>query len=260
MTPTMWSRWLGMSVAVHLAVFGGLWFSARTTGTPTLPALPPGVMVALVDTPDDPTAPALHSIAPSRTRPADSPADSANEPELPAPTTIQPIELTESVSTDNPWDSSADETTPVEPTSAPLPLEPVTSPDSVAGDSPGAAALAPGVPPDAGSSQASDQEDYRPLVLAILDRAKRYPRIGQRLGLEGTVEIAFFIGPDGKISNPQVTVPSPHRVLNEATLAMVLRIGSLPSPPARVPIRFPVRIEYTLSSLASHISTEGVYQ
>jgi protein TonB len=96
-------------------------------------------------------------------------------------------------------------------------------------------------------------------VLAVLERAKRYPLLAQRRGLEGTVEIAFLISSDGTISDPQVIVPSPHRVLDEATLAMVHRIGSLPPPPDRIPLRFPVSIQYKLESIASPISTEGAH-
>jgi protein TonB len=100
---------------------------------------------------------------------------------------------------------------------------------------------------------------YRPLVLGIIEGAKRYPLFAQRHGWEGTVEISFLIKSDGTISNPEVVVPSPYQVIDDAALALVLRIGSLPPPPDRIPVQFPVRIEYTLESLASPIATEGAH-
>lgn len=129
----------------------------------------------------------------------------------------------------------------------PTPVQP--TPDAVAADVPG----------DAHAALAAAHEQYRPLVLAILERAKRYPLPAQRRGLEGTVEIAFLIGADGEISDPRVIVSSSYHALDEATLDMVHRIGSLPAPPDRTPLRFPVRIEYKLDSIASPISTEGAH-
>lgn len=87
---------------------------------------------------------------------------------------------------------------------------------------------------------------YRPLVLAALARAKHYPLLARQRGLEGIVEIAFTIHPDGRVSEPEVISSSRHSVLDQAALGMVQRLGSLPPPPEPSPLRFPARIQYRL--------------
>jgi len=97
------------------------------------------------------------------------------------------------------------------------------------------------------TSGAASEDAYRPLVLAALARAKRYPLLARQRGLEGVVEIAFTIHPDGRVSSAEVVTPSRHRLLDAAALGMVDRIGSLPPPPSPAPLRFPARIEYRLT-------------
>ncbi|MFZ5862854.1 MAG: energy transducer TonB [Nitrospirota bacterium] len=84
-------------------------------------------------------------------------------------------------------------------------------------------------------------------MLAILERAKRYPLLARHRGIEGTVEVAFLINPDGRLSDPEVVASSNHRMLDEATLTMLRRVGVLPPPPDRETIRFPARIQYQIA-------------
>jgi protein TonB len=100
----------------------------------------------------------------------------------------------------------------------------------------------------AGVTGGASEDAYRPLVLAALARAKRYPLLARQRGLEGVVEIAFTIHPDGRVSSAEVVNPSRHRMLDAAALGMVSRIGSLPPPPSPAPFRFPARIEYRLTA------------
>ena len=99
------------------------------------------------------------------------------------------------------------------------------------------------------STPASNQMDaYRVLVLTALERAKRYPLFARERGIEGTVEIVFVIQPDGRVSDPEVVISSQSRILDDAALGMVSRVGILPPPPEPVPLRFPARIGYRLDS------------
>ena len=97
-------------------------------------------------------------------------------------------------------------------------------------------------------TEAGIEDAYRPVVLAALARAKRYPLLARQRGLEGVVEIAFTIHPDGRVSSAEVVTPSRHRLLDAAALGMVGRVGSLPPPPSPAPLRFPARIEYRLTA------------
>jgi len=108
--------------------------------------------------------------------------------------------------------------------------------------------------PVAGSAS---EDMYRPVVLAALARAKRYPLLARQRGLEGVVEIAFTIHPDGRVSSAEVVNPSRHRLLDAAALSMVDRIGSLPPPPSPAPLRFPARIEYRLTAERDVIEHTG---
>lgn len=231
-------------MAIHAVVITTVWvFSQTMPHTPSLePALVIAVTLADPQDSDSPTRSA-HQPAPPLMRIAPRPLPSQPTPD-PAPNTepVQPEFLPEANPDPDPSPLLAEETAPTTPAAQAEP-----TPDAVAGDEPG----------DASAVQTTAHAQYRPLVLAILERAKRYPLLAQRRGWEGTVEIAFLIGPDGRISGAQVVVPSPHRVLDEATLDMLNRIESLPAPPDRSPLRFPVRIEYTLDSIASPVSAEG---
>ena len=101
------------------------------------------------------------------------------------------------------------------------------------------------------------EDAYRPVVLAALARAKRYPLLARQRGLEGVVEIAFTIHPDGRVSSAEVVTPSRHRLLDAAALGMVGRVGSLPPPPSPAPLRFPARIEYRLTAERDVIGPAG---
>jgi len=107
------------------------------------------------------------------------------------------------------------------------------------------------------TSGIASEDAYRPLVLAALARAKRYPLLARQRGLEGVVEIAFTIHPDGRVSSAEVVNPSRHRLLDAAALGMVSRIGSLPPPPSPAPLRFPARIEYRLTAERDVIEHTG---
>ncbi|MEW6681797.1 MAG: energy transducer TonB [Nitrospirota bacterium] len=248
MSPTAWPRWLGLSIAVHAILIGSVWMSLRTTWQSTSPAPPALVMsVTLVDlrngdsTVQTVSPPAQPPIAPEEARVDAVPPD-PRPAAIPEP---DPAQLNQPASPEEP------------PSQVQTPLEP--PPDAGTSTVPSDAPSPPVFHPDAPAAQAVARAQYRPLVLAILERAKRYPLSAQRRGLEGTVEIGFLIGADGEVSDPRVLVSSSYHALDQATLDMVHRIGSLPAPPERTPLRFPVRIEYKLDSIASPISTEGAH-
>ena len=109
----------------------------------------------------------------------------------------------------------------------------------------------------AGATGAASEDAYRPLVLAALARAKRYPLLARQRGLEGVVEIAFTIHPDGRVSSAEVVTPSRHRLLDAAALGMVSRIGSLPPPPLPATLRFAAWIKYRLTAERDGIEHAG---
>jgi protein TonB len=91
---------------------------------------------------------------------------------------------------------------------------------------------------------AARTDSYRPLVLAILERAKRYPLVAERWRIEGAVDIAFTIHPDGRLSDPDLIASSTHQILDDAALAIVRRVRFVPPPPSEAPMRFSALIQY----------------
>ncbi|MEM6961880.1 MAG: energy transducer TonB [Myxococcota bacterium] len=68
---------------------------------------------------------------------------------------------------------------------------------------------------------------------AIGTRAGRsYPRSARRAGLQGTVIVAIDVVPSGAIRGVTVLRSSTHPILDEAAVAAVRAVGSLPPPPA----------------------------
>jgi protein TonB len=219
-------------MAAHIALGFTFWIVLPRVTPPSLPASDAAVtVVSLVDAPSDkhatePTPPKRHS------RPTASPADTIDR----SPSTSAPI-IDESVAEQ------------ISEPSLPAPVS--EQPDAAAAqDDTISSSPDPAVPPQESAvlpSAAASTDHYRPLVLAILERAKRYPLLAQRRGIEGTVEIAFMIDSDGLLSDPELIASSNHRVLDEATMTMLRRVGSLPPPPDREPLRFPARIRYQVN-------------
>jgi protein TonB len=231
-TRPLFMRWFGWSVAAHIALGFTFWIVLPRVTPPSLPASDAAVLVvSLIAAPSDehatdPTPPQRHSRPAAsaaesidRSTPASAPiiddsvAEQFPEPSLPELVSVQP-EATA---------AQQDGTI----SSPPAPALPIQKFD---------------VQPSAGAST----DHYRPLVLAILERAKRYPLLAQRRGIEGTVEIAFMIDSDGRLSDPELIASSTHHMLDEATLALVRRVGSVPPPPDTTPVRFPASIQYRL--------------
>ena len=219
--------WMGLSALFHL-VLGAALFMASFTSSPGQPS-PVSDRVMMVQLTNGIEAP-----------PATPPPSHASRPS-PAPTS--PVEREES---------------DILPSPLPIPHA-ADSDDVFVHDGDGETSPEPprpegddvGAPRDAVFeaplvTETVIEDAYRPLVLAALAREKRYPLFARQRGLEGIVEIAFTIHPDGRVSEPEVISSSRQPVLDQAALGMVKRLGSLPPPPEPSPLRFPARIQYRL--------------
>lgn len=241
-------RWLGMSIAFHVALAVGVWATAPTTGTSPSPA---GRMsVVTVTLVEESTVSCGESCGAnslrSQVRAAVTEVPQTHDATSTEPTLdVLPSESSEPRPSDDGPVLSLQE-----------PTEPVGSESASAAEGEPDSPINPS-PPPAGDGAARDH--YRPLVLAILERAKRYPLFAQRHGLEGTVEIAFLIAADGRLSDAEVVASSTHGVLDDATLDMVRRVGTVPPPPDPSPRRFAARIRYTLDADRPSTSTKGAF-
>jgi protein TonB len=121
-----------------------------------------------------------------------------------------------------------------------------SAPSSAAQRAERAAALAPG----AAARDADALPNWKSLLVATLERAKRYPDEAQSRGEQGTAELAFSVDRRGGVHRARIVRSSGSSLLDRATLAMLQRATPLPPPPAElsgaeisivVPIRYNIR-------------------
>lgn len=100
----------------------------------------------------------------------------------------------------------------------PPPTVPAPSPPDVPAKSPAAkmASVASEPPPQ---SQSQPRPQPPPVPRLIRDVAPQYPLSALRRGIEGRVQIAFTIEPDGSVSAPSLLSASPEDVFDEAAIA-----------------------------------------
>jgi len=107
-----------------------------------------------------------------------------------------------------------------------------------------AAAPAPGAP----SRDANAVPNWKSLLVATLERNKRYPEEAESRGERGTAELAFNVDRHGRVHHARIMHSSGSGLLDRATLAMLERAAPLPPPPpeiagAEIPIVVPIRYD-----------------
>jgi len=85
----------------------------------------------------------------------------------------------------------------------------------------------------------NERESYLLRLLAHIDRHKFYPRSARRRGMEGEVQVAFYLLRDGSITDLQVKGGS--KVLRNAAKQAVQQALSLPPPPESMPLQEQIR-------------------
>jgi protein TonB len=81
----------------------------------------------------------------------------------------------------------------------------------------------------------NERESYLVRLLAHIDNHKFYPLTARRRGVEGEIQVAFFLRKDGSISHLQITGGS--KVLRKAAKQAVQQSLSLPLPPESMPLQ-----------------------
>lgn len=65
-------------------------------------------------------------------------------------------------------------------------------------------------------------------IKAALDRARYYPRLARRRGIEGEVRLRFRISPAGEVEKVEILKGSGHALLDSASIRTVYRAAPLP--------------------------------
>ncbi len=177
---------------------------------------------------------------PPRPRPRPNPEPPPNPQPAPKPLPEpEPIAEPQPLPEPEPESPPQVEEVPPEPTPEPPP-EPVTEPPPVSEPPPLAVPTEVAPAPD---SQASIR--YEQLLVAWLERHKRYPRRAKRLRIEGEGQLHIVIDRQGKVLQVELSQDFGHRLLNKAALAMVRRADPFPpmpedDPRARFEFQVPV--------------------
>jgi protein TonB len=107
-----------------------------------------------------------------------------------------------------------------------------------------AAAPAPGA-----SARNNALPNWKSLLVATLERSKRYPAEAKARGEQGVAELAFSIDRHGGVHRARIARSSGSSALDQETLAMLARAAPLPPPPPEVSgaeIAIVVPIRYTI--------------
>jgi protein TonB len=121
-----------------------------------------------------------------------------------------------------------------------------TTPPPAEHRAPVTAAPAPG----AGAHDSNALPNWKSLLVATLERNKRYPSEARARGEQGVAQLAFSVDRSGGIHNARITRSSGSSILDSETLALVQRASPLPPPPPEisggqiaitVPIRYSMR-------------------
>lgn len=138
--------------------------------------------------------------------------------------------------------ATADTTAPPLPAAVPLltPAAPAATgaPAPTAPSPPAQPAARATAPESRAVPSASVASDARPkwegLLLAALNRAKRYPRDALRKGQEGTVRIRFLVDRRGRVHAVRLVDSSGFTALDVEALSLPARAQPLPRPPAEL--------------------------
>jgi protein TonB len=100
--------------------------------------------------------------------------------------------------------------------------------------------------PGASARDSNALPNWKSLLVATLERNKRYPAEAEARGDRGVAELAFGVDRRGGVHHPRIVRSSGSNALDRETLAMVERAAPLPAPPpeiagAEISIVVPIR-------------------
>lgn len=249
-------RWL-LAAAIVLSVHVGiaatyfLWFAQSPAGAPQAPP----IIVDMSPMPAAPESPMDVAPGPEMVEAQPPPEPKIVEPQPPEPIVDPPppaieplVALPEPPKEPPPPPEVKEEPTPKPPEvkrverKKPVPRTTAAPRSQRSADTPSA--------PSVGASSAAAIASWRDLVVAQLQRAKRYPRGAESRRETGVVTLNFTLSRGGSVLSRSIVRSSGNSELDQEVLAMVARASPFPQfPPGMnqssvnlsVPIRFSLR-------------------
>ena len=103
--------------------------------------------------------------------------------------------------------------------------------------------------PPAQVASAAVVHNWESLLVAHIERFKRYPLEAREHGEQGMVRIAFAIDRDGWVRSSRIVQSSGYSDLDQEALAMLTRAQPVPRPPDHIPTRqlsFQVPVKFSI--------------
>jgi protein TonB len=237
-TEAHWRSGLVASVAIH-AIVGALLFMGFSHTVPMPPSAPAAMAIQIMPEPAaPPQTPHQTPVGPQQQQSPPKPTPKPIDKIPPVPTVAQvhadvavpPKQQTPPAKEQPRLKQEADKTTA--PSAPSLPPKPI------------AAAPVQGV-----SSATTDraEQTWEGLVLAKLERKKRYPWDAQRAGQQDIVYVHVTVDRSGKVLNAAIDHSKHFALLDSAVLDLVRHCSPLPQPPSSVPgdtVDFVVPIDF----------------
>jgi protein TonB len=222
-----------------------------------------------IDDDANPTAALVVNLAPMPMSPTDTPLAPPGPPQEMGQTSPKPVEKVEDKPEEIREVSKVEQEQPdmlpaENPEVAMAALPPEARPEEVQADNQSAAEMttAPQAPqvqeavvaaaPEQGQINISNSNaipTWKKQVVGVLERNKRYPDAAQARNQHGTVELAFSLDRQGRVTATRIAKSSGFTVLDEATLDLVRRSQPFPPPPpemagAEVNLSVPIRYNF----------------
>lgn len=231
-----WGSCFALALFVHIG--GAAALLARWNDGADLLASAPVIMLELAPLPVAP------DITPNELPPGPQQAEAQPEPE--------PVKPTETVELPPAPQAELQLTPPPKPIEKPKDKKPkrkhaslASAPSTAEHKAERAAAPAPG-----SVSRNSDAlPNWKSLLIARLERYKRYPSEAQARGEHGVAQLAFSIDRSGGVHHAHIARSSGSNLLDRETLLLIERAQPLPPPPAEIPgeqIAIVVPIRYNI--------------
>ena len=99
--------------------------------------------------------------------------------------------------------------------------------------------------------------DNSDIIRALIEKAKVYPRLAKKRGIEGTTYVNFKITPDGKPEDLHIARSSGSRILDEATVKIVKKAAPFPYVESRVEVPVSFRIRDQIEIVSNRIESTG---
>lgn len=236
MTPSrhavVWSSSFGVVVLVHLAAIAAVaWW--RTASPATADPAADAIMLDLAATPKAPSPPT--DLPPGPVQPPNERPLRPEQPRLQTRTEVPTFENPDVQETDQ---------APEEP-------EGSSSGEPMQAQAPPSADAAPGTRLAARQTVSGIRGEmtatWQGILLGHLEQHRRYPRQAERMRQEGTAHVRFSVDQRGHVANARIERSSGNALLDEATLATVLRASPVPPPPielAPYPVEVMVPVEF----------------